>query len=176
MKNKVFTATSLDGFIAGAGGNIEFLETFPAPDGDDMGYAAFMQSVDAILMGRNTFETVLGFGIPWPFEKHVFVWSTTLQQISTELQDKVTLVKGTTVDVIAFINTAGYSSLYIDGGKAIQSFIKEDLIHEMTLTTIPVLIGEGIPLFSGEKGLKKFQCIKTKLYPNGVVQSTYEKI
>ncbi len=176
MKNKVFIATSLDGFIAGPGGNIEFLETFPAPEGDDMGYSAFMQGIDAILMGRNTFETVLGFGIPWPFEKHVFVWSTTLQQISTELQDKVTLVKGTAADVIASINTAGYSSLYIDGGKTIQSFINEDLIHEMTLTTIPVLIGEGIPLFSGEKGLKKFQCIKTKLYPNGVVQSTFEKI
>ncbi len=176
MKNKVFIATSLDGFIAGPGGNIEFLETFPAPEGDDMGYSAFMQGIDAILMGRNTFETVLGFGIPWPFEKPVFVWSNTLQEIPAELKEKVSLVRGNVQDVLVEINNTGFSSLYIDGGKTIQSFINEDLIHEMTLTTIPVLIGEGIPLFSGEKGLKKFQCIKTKLYPNGVVQSTYEKI
>ncbi len=176
MKNKVFIATSLDGFIAGPEGNIEFLETFPMPEGDDMGYSAFMQGIDAILMGRNTFEKVISFGIPWPFEKAVFVWSNTLQEIPAELQEKVSLVRGNVVEVQEFINKQGYTSLYIDGGKTIQSFLSENLIHEMTITTIPVLIGEGIPLFSGKKGLLKFQCINTKLYSNGVVQSVYGQL
>jgi dihydrofolate reductase len=135
-----------------------------------------MQGIDAILMGRNTFEKVLSFGIPWPFEKPVFVWSTTLHELPTELLDKVSLVKGSVHEVLDNINKQGYTSLYIDGGKTIQSLLSENLIHEITITTIPVLIGEGIPLFSGKKGLLKFQCINTKLYSNGVVQSVYGKL
>lgn len=87
--NAVFIATSMDGFIAGKDGDISWLDTIPIPEGTDMGYHAFMDRTDAILMGRISFETVLGFGIDWPYAKPVFVWSRRSLTIPDELQEKV---------------------------------------------------------------------------------------
>lgn len=85
----VFIATSLDGYIANINGGIGFLDIFPAPDGDDIGYNDFIDGVDAILMGRKSLETILGFGIPWLYTKHVFVWSNTMTEIPEELNSCV---------------------------------------------------------------------------------------
>ena len=173
---KVFIAASLDGYIADLNGDIGFLDIFPAPEGDDMGYNDFIDGIDAILMGRKSFETVLGFEIPWPYTKHVFVWSKTLTELPQELNSKVTLVKGNIYEAIEFIHQRGFLILYVDGGKTIQSFIKENLIDELTITTIPVLLGEGISLFGKSNGLKKFNCVGNKLYSNGMVQNSFVRI
>ncbi len=173
---KVFIATSLDGYIADINGGIGFLDIFPAPEGDDMGYYDFIDGVDAILMGRKSFETVLGFGIAWPYSKHVFVWSNNMTEIPEDLNSKVTLVNGDIKNVIDHIHQVGFNNLYIDGGKTIQSFIEENLISEMTITTVPVLLGEGISLFGKSNGLKKFKCVGNKLYSNGMVQNKFIRI
>lgn len=172
----VFIATSLDGYIADINGGIGFLDIFPAPDGDDMGYNDFIDGVDAILMGRKSFETILGFGIPWPYTKHVFVWSNTMTEIPEELNSKSTLVKGNINEVIDHIRQLDFYNLYIDGGKTIQSFIQENLINEMTITTIPVLLGDGISLFGKSNGLRKYKCVGNKLYTNGMVQNRFVRI
>jgi dihydrofolate reductase len=173
--NRVYIATSLDGYIADADGGVGFLDTFPMPDNDDMGFTEFMGRTEAILMGRKSFETVLGFGVQWPYTKPVFVWSRTLQSVPENLAGKVTLVGGDTLQVLEIIHKAGFFELYIDGGSTIQSFLREDLIDEITITTIPVLIGGGIPLFGPLKGMLTFSCVKSESYGNGLSQNVYTR-
>jgi len=121
-QHHVFIATSLDGYIADADGGVGFLDTFPMPEGDDMGYYAFMAQVDALLMGRKSFETVLSFGVEWPYAKPVFVWSQTLDQIPEELEGKAELVRGTLEEVEALIQAKGYQRFTLMAGKSFSLF------------------------------------------------------
>jgi dihydrofolate reductase len=169
-KNKVFIATSLDGYIADSKGKIDFLYSYPDPADSDMGYAAFMKEVDAMLMGRKTLETVLGFGIEWPYTIPVFVWSSTFTKVPAGLEDKVHLVSGTTKEVLNAVHSLGHSELYIDGGQTIQSFLQEDLIDEMIITTVPILLGAGIRLFGKIDSPLHFSCIESNHFSNGLGQ------
>ena len=139
-KNKVFIATSLDGYIADKDGGIDWLHSIPNPDNIDMGYEEFTSQIDALVMGRTTFETVCGFDMDWPYQKPVFVLSNSMTSIPTDYQDKAELVKGTLKEILERIYKKRCYRLYIDGGKTIHSFLKEDLIDEMTITIIPTLL------------------------------------
>lgn len=172
-KNKVFIGCSLDGFTADQKGGIDWLDSIPNPDQNDMGYGEFMEGVDALVMGRNTFETVLGFNIPWPYEKPVFVLSNSLKEVPDKLKDKVKIVSGSLSKILEEINREGYVRLYIDGGKTIQSFLKEDLIDELTITTVPLLLGSGIPLFSDLPKPLLFNASSSKILLGKIVQSVF---
>lgn len=172
-KNSVYIGVSLDGYIADSEGKIDFLDTFTFPEGEDMGYYSFMDRIDALVMGRITFETVLGFNVPWPYEKPVYVLSTTLKEVPEGYEGKVFLVKGTLNEVLSEIHSKDHHRLYIDGGSTIQGFLKEDLIDEMIITTIPVLVGGGHPLFGPLDQLLKFECVSTERYADKVVQSRF---
>ena len=172
-KNSVFIATSLDGFIADADGGIDWLHTIPNSENDDMGYGQFMSNIDALIMGRATFETVLGFEIEWPYDKPVYVLSQSLKTIPDNLKGRVHLMRGDLEEVLTAINSLGHNRLYIDGGRTIRSFLKADLIDEMIITTIPVLLGGGIPLFHELPKSLEFQCIDTTLYLDFVVQNHF---
>ena len=172
-KNKVFIATSLEGCIADKNGGIDWLHAIPNPDNNDMGYGQFMAQIDALVMGRTTFETVCGFGMDWPYQKPVFVLSNRLKHIPTEYEGKAALVKGILTEILATIHAKGHYQLYIDGGRTIQSFLKEDLIDEMTITTIPYLLGGGIPLFSEQPNRLEFECVDTNIYLDKVVQNKF---
>ena len=174
-QHPVFIATSLDGYIADADGGVGFLDTFPMPEGDDMGYYAFMDQVDALLMGRKSFETVLSFGVEWPYTKPVFVWSQTLDKIPAELAGKAALVQGTLEEVEALIQAKGYQHFYLDGGQVIQSFLRADKVGTLTITTIPVLLGDGIRLFGALTNPINFRCVRSKTYANGLVQQVFER-
>jgi len=171
--NKIFIACSLDGFIADKDGGIDWLHSIPNPEQNDMGYADFMQGVDALVMARNTYETVCGFDIPWPYEKPVFVLSNSLKEVPNTLEEKVKIVSGPLPQEIEGINQQGYRRLYIDGGKTIQSFLKADLIDAMTITTIPLLLGSGIPLFSDLPKPLLFDCLSSKVFLGKIAQSFY---
>ncbi|MCL1137795.1 dihydrofolate reductase family protein [Shewanella pneumatophori] len=173
MTNIVYIATSLDGFIADKDNKVDWLHEIPNPDGDDLGFTDFIGRIDALVMGRNTLEIVLSFGIDWPYTKPVFVLSNTLTQVPDELEGKVFLIKGELTEVIATLNSQGYQNLYIDGGKTIQNFLKQDLIDELIITTIPVLLGGGIPLF-GELGSPlQFKHVKAERLLDHLVQNTF---
>ena len=172
-QHHVFIAASLDGYIADANGGVGFLDTFPMPEGDDMGYYAFMDQVDALLMGRKSFETVLGFGVEWPYTKPVFVWSQTLDQIPAALADKAALVRGTLAEVEAQIQAKGFQHFYLDGGQVIQSFLQADKVASITITTIPVLLGDGVRLFGSLTNPISFRCVRSKTYENGLVQQQF---
>ena len=145
---KVFIAKSLDGYIADKQGGLDWLHAVPNPDQIDMGYKNLMSQTDALVMGRKTFETVCAFDCDWPYEKPVFVLSSTLKNVPEEYKNKAELVNGALPDVLNTLSNKGYNQLYIDGGTTIQNFLKEDLVDEMILTTIPVLLGGGSPLFT----------------------------
>ena len=174
-KNIVFIAKSLDGFIAGKNGELDWLHAIPNPDNLDMGYNQLMDDTDAILMGRTTFETVLGFGGEWPYRKHVFVLSNSLREVPGELNDKVTLINGTPQEILKKVHEKGYFNLYIDGGRTVQNFLREDLIDELRITTIPILLGGGFPLFGDLASPLEFEHIESKVFLNQLVQDHYRR-
>ncbi|MBE7641086.1 dihydrofolate reductase [Salegentibacter sp. BLCTC] len=174
-KNSIFIATSLDGYIADKNGGIDWLHSVPNPNNDDMGYLQFTNGIDALIMRRNTFETVIGFNVPWPYNKPVFVLSNKLKEISESHKDKAFLVHGTLTEILAQIHKKGYERLYIDGGKTIRNFLKADLIDEMLLTTIPILLGGGSSLFGELPNELKFELIETKTFLNQISQRHYKR-
>mgnify|MGYP002152213997 FL=1 len=172
-KNSVFIATSLDGFIADKNGGLDWLQELPNPEKNDMGYADFMQRIDALLMGRKTFETICGFDGPWPYHKPVFVLSNRLPEIPKGYKGKAFLVNGSLTSVLSQINALGHNNLYIDGGITVQSFLKEDLIDELIITTFPILLGGGTPLFSELPERRNFELAGFASFLNAVTQSQY---
>lgn len=173
--NSVFIATSIDGYIADASGGIDWLHSTPNPDGDDMGYLKFIEKIDALVMGRTTFETVLSFDVDWPYDMPVFVLSNKLTEIPTSHNDKAFLVKGPLTKILDQIHQDGYHRLYVDGGTTIRNFLSEDLIDEMVITIIPILLGGGASLFKDLPQPLKFQLIETKTYLNQVVQNHFKR-
>ena len=174
-KNSVFIATSLDGYIADKNDGIDWLNSVPNPDNDDMGYLEFSNRIDALVMGRKTFETVLGFDVNWPYDKPVFVLSNKLKEIPESHKDKAYLVRGTLTQILEQIHQKGHKRLYIDGGTTIRNFLKADLIDEMVLTTIPILLGGGSPLFSKLPNELIFELVETKVFLNQIVQNHYKR-
>ena len=175
MPNYVYIATSLDGYIATKNGGIDWLMEVPNPDDSDFGFSEFMECVDALLMGRNTFEKVLTFD-SWMYDKKVFVLSNSLKEIPEHLTEKAEIVRGSIQNILEKLGKRGYHNLYVDGGKLIQSFLKEDLIDEMIITKIPILLGDGIPLFGHLSSPIKFEHVKTEVLIGIMVKSYYKKI
>jgi dihydrofolate reductase len=173
MKTIVYIGTSLDGFIARKDGDIDWLTQF-ANDEAIRAYEAFMSRVDAIVIGRGTFEKVLGFP-SWPYEKKVFVLSTSIQHIPDMLSGKVTLLSMKPEELLSYLAGKGFSSIYVDGGKVIQDFLKYDLIDELIISKAPVLIGDGIPLFGYLDADIQFKHMRTEVSTNGLVRSYYER-
>ncbi|GAM55067.1 dihydrofolate reductase homolog [Vibrio ishigakensis] len=175
MANIVYIATSLDGYIADKNNDLDWLHQVPNPDGSDFGFAEFMDSIDALVMGRNTMEKVLSFGIDWPYNKPVYVLSSKLTQAPEGLEDKIFPVKGTPEEITATLKEKGLNNLYIDGGKTVQSFLQEDLIDKLVITTIPILLGGGIPLFSDLEQPLQFKLEKSETLNDLLVKNTFTR-
>lgn len=178
MKASVYIATSLDGFIARENGDLDWLPGSQPGEGEgsaeDYGFQAFMDSIDVLVMGRNTYEMVLSFG-QWPYgNKRVVVLSRSLTQISDKLPKTVELKSGSPSEIAKELQASGAKHLYIDGGKTIQGFLNAGLVQEIIITRIPVLIGQGIPLFGPVNEDLKLQHIETRSFENGFVQSKYQ--
>lgn len=138
----VFIATSLDGYIAREDGSIDWLTERGEPAGDT-GYDEFMAAVDTVVLGRNTYEKVLTFDF-WPYEgKQVEVLSSTLPADA----DERIIVHRTLDGLVQTLNDRGAKRIYADGGRIVQTFLRAGLLNELTITTVPVLLGSGIPLF-----------------------------
>lgn len=176
ITTKVFIACSLDGYISDKDDKIDWLHEIDNPTQDDMGYSAFIKDIDALLMGRKTFEKVLSFGITWPYNVPVYVLSSTLNEIPESLDNNVRLVSGNITDILTQISADGHEALYIDGGSAIASFLELDLIDEMTITTIPLILGGGSPLFFEQDMRLHFKCVESKTYLDAIVQSKFVRV
>ncbi|HEY9899612.1 MAG TPA: dihydrofolate reductase family protein [Pantanalinema sp.] len=175
IKTSVFIATSLDGFIARQDGSIDWLDEANTlvPSGEDCGYHAFIASVDTLVMGRGTFETALGFDA-WPYgDKRVVVLSSKRLEIPPELAGTVSASSEAPRELVDRLASEGARHVYVDGGITIQGFLAAGLIDALTLTRIPVLLGEGRPLFGPLTGDVALEHVATKAYDFGFVQSTY---
>jgi len=175
LRCSAYIATSLDGFIAREDGNLDWLTGQPASNGGDYGYSAFMAAIDALVMGRKTFEKVLTFGA-WPYAgKRAIVLSCTLpiQAIPEALRHSVEVRPGPIDRLVTDLQTTGLSRIYVDGGKTIQGFLAQNLLDDIVITRIPVLLGKGISLFGGEHPDIFLDHQGTQAYDNGLVQSTY---
>ena len=175
MANYVYIAASLDGYIASENGGLDWLMNIPNPGNSDFGFNDFMNSIDGIVMGRNTFEQVLSFG-KWPYTKNVFVLSNTLKEIPKELSDKAEIINGDITEIILNLNRRGFKNLYIDGGKTIQSFLQMDLIDEMIITRVPVLLGSGIPLFGSLDTSISFRVVKTEKLNEYLLKNYFKRV
>lgn len=175
MSNIVYIATSIDGYIADKDGGLDWLQSIPNPDNLDFGWADLMDHIDAIVMGRNTFEKICSFDCDWPYLKPVFILSNSLASLPEEYKGKAELISGPLSEVLETIQGKGFSELYIDGGMTIQSFLKEDRIDEMIITIIPILLGGGTPLFGELPESMTFEHTKTKVLLNAMVQNHYRR-
>lgn len=173
--NRVFTATSLDGYIADEHGGLDWLKTIPNPKGDDMGYKDFMAETDALVMDRATYEAISGFKVAWPYTKPVYVLSNSLTEVPEALIGKVWLVRGTLTEVLRQIHGKGHYRLYIDGGQVITSFLAEGLIQEMIITVFPVLLGGGHRVFGRFPKRQDFWLVSSKVCLGQLVQSYFRR-
>ena len=169
MKASVFVGTSLDGFIARRNGAFDFL---PADGGEPHGYDEFMATVDALVMGRNTYETVRAFDA-WPYgNKPVFVLSSR-PLLPAPPGVMVEHMSGTPAQIVSELAARGIGHIYVDGGITIQRFLQAGLIQRLVITRVPVLIGSGIPLFGPLRDDIVLRHIDTRHYASGLVQSEY---
>jgi dihydrofolate reductase len=173
MKASVFIGTSLDGFIARLNGEFDFL---PPGGGEPHGYEEFIASVDTIVIGRNTFETVLPMK-PWPYgKKRVVVLSSRPVDFSAVAGGVVKQMAGSPAEIVSKLAASGSHHLYIDGGITIQQFLRAGLIQRLIITRVPVLIGAGIPLFGSLPHDIQLRHIATRQYSSGLVSSEYQVV
>jgi dihydrofolate reductase len=170
MTVSVFVGTSVDGFIARPNGDLDWL---PSGGGEPHGYDEFIASVDAIVIGRKTFETVLAFEA-WPYAgKRVVVLSDRPVDLSAA-KGAVEQMGGAPAEIVSRLAASGAHHLYVDGGVTIQRFLRAGLAHRLIITRVPVLIGDGIPLFGSLPGDVRLRHVATRHYPSGLVQSEYK--
>lgn len=170
MMASVFVGTSVDGFIARPNGSLDFL---PPGGGEPHGYEEFIASVDTIVIGRKTFETVVTFDA-WPYgRKRVVVLSGQTIDLSRVPAGTVEQMAGDPREIMSRLAKGGAQHLYVDGGITIQRFLAAGLIDRLVLTRVPVLIGAGIPLFGALPQDVRLRHVATRSYASGLVQSEY---
>ena len=172
----VFIAASIDGFIARADGDIEWLHRpeYETAELNGVTYERFIATVDALVMGRKTLEKILSFP-EWPYEgTPVIALSHQPLQIPAHLEGKVEVMAGDVTSLVATLAERGMKHLYIDGGQTIQAFLEAGLVNELIITRIPVLLGQGIPLFSQIGRELELRHVGTHESDNGFVQSRYQ--
>lgn len=172
MMISVFVGTSLDGFIARKNHKFDFL---PAEGGGPQGFFEFYASVDTVVIGRNTFEVVLAMPEWFYKDKRVVVLSSRTLDFS-KVPGQIEQMSGEPAEVVAKLAATGARHLYVDGGVTVQRFLRAGLVDHITITRIPVLIGEGIPLFGSLPRDVKLKHIETQSYPGGAVKSEYEVV
>jgi dihydrofolate reductase len=170
MKTSGFLGISLDGFIARDSGTYDFLGV--EEEGDN-GYDAFIATVDALVIGRKTYEVVRAFS-EWPYgDRRVVVLSSTQREVHPPPGAKVEVMSGSPTEIVARLEREGVKHAYIDGGDTVQRFLREGQLDEITISRFPVLIGQGRPLFGSLPKDVRLDLVRSQAYPGGWVQSVY---
>lgn len=166
-----FIATSLDGFIARRDGGIDWLSIVER-EGEDYGYAAFAATIDALLIGRATYDVARAFP-SWPYAgKRVFVLSSRpLDPVADEVR-----IDGTPSEALGRCSEAGARHVYVDGGAVLRSFLEHDLLDELTLSVVPIVLGDGRSLLTGLRRELRLEVVRSRAYESGLVQTTYRPL
>ncbi|POY36198.1 dihydrofolate reductase [Solitalea longa] len=172
----LFTATSLDGFIAKPDGNLDWLNSFPNPENGDYGYEELLANIQTIIMGRKTYDEVMGFGIEWPYVGYTTYVVTNNVNFKTNSPDTF-IFTGNIKDLVVEISTKSDKDIWlVGGGQLTTSFINSGLIDRMALSIIPKLIGEGIPLFAPKPAETEWKLVKIQQFDTGLVNLIYDKM
>jgi dihydrofolate reductase len=173
VRISVFIGTSVDGFIARPNGDLDFL---PTGGGEPHGYDEFMANIDALVIGRKTFETVLAYPA-WPYgDKRVVVLSSRPLDLSAARGGVVEQMYGPPAEIVSKLAASGARQLYVDGGITIQGFLRAGLVQRFIITKVPVLIGDGIPLFGALPHDIRLRHVATQAYPSGLVKTEYDVV
>ncbi|MEM8967236.1 MAG: dihydrofolate reductase family protein [Bacteroidota bacterium] len=172
---KLYIATTIDGFIAREDGSLDWLEELPNPNQIDYGYADFYATIDKVVIGRKTYEEVLGFGVDWPYEDCTTYMGTSKEDYQPKTNNTEVIHK-VDQDTINRIKSAGEKDVWvIGGGLIITEFLNLGAIDEMILCVIPTILGSGIPLFPNHPKETKFNLVKAEPFETGAVILTYKK-
>jgi len=162
----IFIAISLDGYIARADGSIDWLSIVHPVD-EAHGYGTFMASVDTIVIGRGTYDTVLEYD-KWPYVgKRVIV----MTHRPAKVHNGEEFYSGPVLELASRLR--GAKRVYVDGGKIVSQFFAAGLIDDVTISVIPIVLGNGIRLFSGGEGEHRLDLESSRSWPSGMVQMRY---
>ena len=175
MKFSVYIATRVDGFIAREDGSVEWLELYGHHEAEmdenaDMSFGKFMSSVGCWIMGRGSMEKNSRMNLrpeQWPYrDARIFVLSNSVKESPENLKDKVEMYSGDGLELVTILDREGVKHAYVDGGTTIQSCLNLKRINEMTLTQIPVLLGERKPLFGKTTQDIRLEKSEAMAFPN----------
>src|ERR1700722_18285928 len=170
-KISIYIAMSIDGYIARKDGGLDWLEYGHVGD-EDYGFKKFINGIDALVLGRNTYEVVSGFA-KWPYEgKRVIVLSNTLKSVRKDAE----LFYGPLTDLASKLHSEGIKHMWVDGGITVSKFLEAGLVDDITISVIAMALGSGIPLFSTMSREHKCRLLSTQSYPSGLVQLKYQVI
>ena len=175
IKTVLYIATSLDGFIARPDGNLDWLTSIPNPQSGDYGYAELLDSIGTTIMGRKTYEEIIGFGVEWPYTGIDSFVVTTNKNLEIQSPDTYALTENLKDFISALKEKTDKDIWLIGGGKLITTFINEEILDKMIITVIPKIIGEGIPLFANKPKETIWKLTGVKAFDTSVVNLTYEK-
>lgn len=178
IRTSVYVGVSVDGYIARLDGQVDFLDS-AEPIDDDMGYGEFMASIDILVMGRNTYDWVVTMiatneDVDWPYgETPVMVLTHRALDVPPDLVDVVESTGLAPRELLAELRSRGFQHAYVDGGQTVQGFLRAGLIDELIITQVPILIGQGIPLFGEIPDDVKLHHVDTTVFDNGCIQTHY---
>ena len=170
----VFVGVSLDGFLAKPDGDLNWMDE-ASGDAGDHGYETFIADIDTLVWGRKTFEKVMAFDKWYHGKRRVVVLSHKPLDLGPARAKGAVVeqMSGTPVEVAARLGESGARHLYIDGGQTIQGFLRAGLIRRLIVSQLPILLGQGVPLFGALPNDVKLRHIATRTFPGGMVQSEY---
>jgi dihydrofolate reductase len=175
QKFVVYIAASIDGFIARQDGAVDWLDDLPNPNRIDHGYAGFYAGIDVVVMGRKTYEEILGFDVPWPYPdcKTFVITSQSAYEPTTPNTETIYTLNEKT---IRHIQSKSKKNIWVvGGGQVVTSLINLNAIDEMILSIIPLVLGSGIRLFAGKPKETAFSLATTETFETGVVSLTYRR-
>ncbi|MBX2876491.1 MAG: dihydrofolate reductase family protein [Saprospiraceae bacterium] len=174
-KVKLYIAISLDGYIARKDGSIDWLEALPNPNKIDYGYTAFYETIDTVIMGRKTYDQILGFDVPWPYEQCTTYLATREADFQPPTPQTKVIQGEISSATRSIVKEEGKDIWLVGGGQLVAFYLNEGLIDEMMLFIIPTIIGEGIPLFPSPLRESSFHLQSTEHYETGAVLLHYIK-
>lgn len=174
MERKVilYIATSLDGYIASPDDNLEFLSVVEQ-EGEDYGYAQFIESVDTVIVGRKTYDKVLSMGFDFPHsDKESYIITRTPKPAT----GKIEFYTGDLKNLILKLKKQEGKNIFVDGGaEVVNLLLKDNLIDEFCISIIPVLLGDGIRLFQDNRPELPLKFVRSESFKSGLVQVWYQK-
>ncbi|PWJ43985.1 dihydrofolate reductase family protein [Sediminitomix flava] len=172
---RLWIASTLDGYIARKSGSLDWLYAMENPEKSDYGYQEFYSQIGSVIMGRKTYDEILSYGVDWPYsdsKSYIFSFNENYKVKTAN----TSIFTGQLTKLIKTLKEEEENDIWlVGGGQLITAFLNDDLIDEMTISLIPILLGEGIPLFPGKPKETQFELIDTKCYDNGVVNLNYRK-